>query len=367
MSTPSVADFFEKMTGPAPPPPPAAPVVININNNITINNNYAAPAPAESSRPRRAAAEAGERKRQAAGDGEQPKKKKKRKRGKKKTKKKETKKETAAEKKAREKRAAQNKARNEATAKRTREAVAAAMEKYADDDSVLVQSVTGGTMFIDKDLKKQIWKYYSWKSTKLPRVANGRLTIGKCGHFGTFFSKFVISKMSEADQAKAEAIGFVVNGSKGAVAEHDTNLKTSFTKEDVHKLVLGTTNVKFRVEKSTTKAKKTSLYPGVKWHSQTKKWQVGITDPASKLTPKKEVCPSFNPDQKDVSCRFKSETDARDAALTLLDFLHKDEDFAAHRAYVEIYNARGEFAPVLRVEEKLSTLLEAMRPDVDWD
>jgi len=363
MSTPSVADFFEKMHGPAPPPPPAAPVVINNINNITINNNYAAPAPAESSRPRRAAAEAGERKRQAAEAGEQPKKKKKRKRGKKKK----TKKETEAEKKAREKRAAQIRAKNEAAAKRTREAVAAAMEKYADDDSVLVQGVTGGTMFIGKDLKKQIWKHFSWKSTRFPCVNNGRLVFGHDGHFGTFFSKFVISKLSTADQAKAEAIGFIVNGNKGAVAEHDTNLKTSFTKEDVHKLVLQATNLKFRAEQSTNKAKKASLYPGVRWDPVKEKWRVEVTDPASKLTPKKLVRPSFNPDQKDVSCYFESETDARDAALTLLDFLYQDEDFAAHRAYVEIYDSRGEFAPVLRVEEKLSTLLKAMRPDIDWD
>jgi len=276
--------------------------------------------------------------------------------------------ETDEEEKRKKKKSEKIRAQHAAVAERTRNAVAEGMKKYANDDNVLVQEITGGTFFIDKQIKEKMWEFYGWEEKKMPYVHNGVLEIShgkKTLQFGALFSKFVIAHLSREDQERAKEIGFIILKKKteGVVAEHDTNLKTSFTSADVHKLVMQKTNSMFRDVQSSNKAEKTSIYPSVMWFKKTKKWEVKVTDPATG----KQKRPSFNPSQKGVSSLFYSETSARDAALALYDFLYKEDNFATYRAYVDIYNTNGVFEPMLHVKKKMSSLLKLMRPSIKWD
>jgi len=280
----------------------------------------------------------------------------------------ETESETDEEEKRKKKKSQKKRAYDAAVAERTRNAVAGGMKKYANDDNVLVQEITGGTFFMDKEIKEKMWEFYIWKEKKMPYVSGDRLKIwhdNKMPNFGALFSKFVIAHLSREDQERAKEIGFIIQKKRksGVATEHDTNLKTSFTPADVHKLVMQKTNLMFKDVRSSNRAEKTSSYPGVTWHKQSKKWEVRVTDPATGKLKR----PSFNPGQKGVSSRFDSETTARDAALALYDFLYKEDNFATYRAYVDIYNSNGVFEPMLHVEKKMSSLLKLMRPTMKWD
>ena len=236
-----------------------------------------------------------------------------------------------------------------------------AMQILLDEDSIdseenyIWKINQGATCFLNKELWNAMVKHYGWdkkrskgrgrQPSKKPSLTNGILekkANGEVRRVGSLVSEYVMSLLSAKHKARAKDMGFVFNGKRSVVAEHDTACKLSFTREHVHKLVMGTVNNMF-------KEGGTSKFPGVSWFGRDEKWQVQISSPYK------------------WGGRFVTEKAARNKALQMFNERYNKPDMKRFRTYVEIYDDKGRVKPRLVTMKKISGLFKRMRPDIDWD
>jgi len=203
-------------------------------------------------------------------------------------------------------------------------------------------------VFIKKEFKENLWKFYDWKNTKLPRLdQNGKLYIGNQndGTFNQHVAKYILSLVEVDDETKAATFE---EFKKVAVGEHDTSNKADYRPNVYYLFVHDKTNYFF---KSSKKSDRPSVYPGVSWFTRTKKWRVQVTPPGKK---------------NKYFGLYVDEKKARDRALEVYDELYNGDDQILLRCYVKIYNSSGDIEPTFHVAKKMSDLFKIIRKNIEW-
>jgi len=273
-------------------------------------------------------------------------------------------KEEKAAKKKRSEKYKRNNATKEANSKAATEKIfAGASIEELEKENYVYELTKGFTCVLNKKLWDLLIEKHAWDQRLVGRSKESRLhpkpiviygTLQKTDgegnprSVGALVSELIISKLSKQHRGRAEKIGFVINGSKGAVAEHDTGCKVSFSREHVSKIVMQKLNVFFKVKHPKGAAAKTSIYPGVCWHKQRKKWYTQVRNPA---TGKQDVTGGY------TDC----EAIARARAFAKYDKYYNKPECARFRTYIEIYDEQGEIKPRLITVKKMSVLMKRMR------